>query len=48
VIAEAKNKLTYEDLVIQNIQLKDELNQLKRLISVPETSGLFLRYQRTN
>lgn len=32
VIAEAKNKLTYEDLVIQNIQLKDELNELKRLI----------------
>ena len=32
MIAEAKNKLTYEDLVIQNIQLKDELNQLKRLI----------------
>lgn len=32
VIAEAKNKLTYEDLVIQNIQLKEELNQLKRLI----------------
>jgi transposase len=32
VITEAKNKLTYEDLVIQNIQLKDELNQLKRLI----------------
>lgn len=32
MIAEAKNKLTYQDLVIQNIQLKDELNQLKRLI----------------
>lgn len=32
MIAEAKNKLTYEDLVIQNIQLRDELNQLKRLI----------------
>jgi len=32
VIAEAKNKPTYEDLFIQNVQLRDELAQLKRLI----------------
>ncbi len=32
VIAEAINKPTYEELVIQIIQLKDELNQLKRLV----------------
>jgi transposase len=32
VIAQANNNLTYEDLVIQNIQLKDELNELRRLI----------------
>ena len=32
MIAEAKNKPTYEDLFIQNAQLRDELDQLKRLI----------------
>jgi transposase len=32
VIAEGKNKPTYEDLFIQNVQLRDELDQLKRLI----------------
>jgi transposase len=32
VIAEAINKPTYEELVIQIIQLKDELDQLKRLV----------------
>ena len=32
MIAEAKNKPTYEDLFIQNVQLRDELAQLKRLI----------------
>ena len=32
MIAEAKNKPTYEDLFIQNVQLRDELDQLKRLI----------------
>ena len=32
MIAEGKNKPTYEDLFIQNVQLRDELDQLKRLI----------------
>lgn len=32
MIAEAVNRPTYEDLIIQNAQLKDELDQLKRLI----------------
>ncbi len=32
MIAESKNKPTYEDLFIQNVQLRDELDQLKRLI----------------
>ena len=32
MIAEAKSKPTYEDLFIENLQLRDELDQLKRLI----------------